>query len=93
MTPEKEIERGLHADQLLDHYLFKESFTTVRQNIMDSWASSPIRDKEGAHELRLMLHCLTNIENYIRSIAETGKMASLQREQTLGQKIMRIAGR
>ena len=89
MTIEKEIERGIHADQLLDHYLYKEAIATVKSTITDQWSSSPIRDKEGAHELRLMLHCLNAIEQHIKTVAETGKMAKIQRE-TLAQRMIRM---
>lgn len=81
---DREIERGRIAAGLLDNEIYKESVEKVRTAIIDTWASSPIRDTEGQHELRLMLKCLNDIQNHIKQVMETGKMAKIQQEEKHG---------
>lgn len=81
MTPEKESDRGLRASQLLDNEIFREAFDNLQQGIIDKWIACPIRDREGAHEWKLMQKLLSDLEGYIIQIAETGKMADIQLEQ------------
>ena len=80
MTLEAEAAKGTKARLLLESEIYKEAFTKTRQAIMDTWASSPIRDAEGQHELRLMLKLLDDVNGYIVSVANTGKLAQAQIE-------------
>lgn len=76
----KEMELGAKAQQLLDNASYKEAVSKVRQGIHDRWASSPIADREGQHELRLLLKLLDDLEGNIIEVAQTGKMAERQYE-------------
>ena len=76
-----ELDRGSKADHLLRNALYVECVEKVRQGIYDKFATSPVGDKDGQHELRLMLKCLDDIEANIREIATTGKMAAKQIEE------------
>lgn len=77
----QETARGTRARLLLESEPYKEAVSKVRQAIFDKWASSPIADKDGQHELRLMLKILGDLEANIRDVAQTGHLASLQIEQ------------
>jgi len=77
----EEDARGRQATELLDNAMFREAVDTLRQSLVDKWLSSPIRDIEGQHELRLMTKLLGDIESYISNIAKTGKMAAIQLEK------------
>jgi hypothetical protein len=81
----KDAERGARARLLLESEPYKEAAAKVRQGIIEKWATSPVMDKEGQHELRLMLKLLDDLEGNIRSVANDGKMAeeiiSRQKEQ------------
>lgn len=81
MSTETEAERGRQAELLLDNPIYQESITTVRNVIVSSWENSPIRDKEGQHELKLMLKLLNDLTQNIKLVAETGKLAKLQIER------------
>ena len=76
-----ESQRGIEVKALLQNPLFREAFDTLRAGIVDKWRSCPVRDKEGQHELKLMDVILSNVENYIKQIADTGKMADIQLER------------
>jgi len=81
MNVYEEDARGRQATELLDNAMFREAVDTLRQSLVDKWLSSPIRDIEGQHELRLMTKLLGDIESYISNIAKTGKMAAIQLEK------------
>jgi len=76
-----ELDRGAKAEHLLRNELYVECIGKVRQGIYEKFATSPVGDKDGQHELRLMLKCLDDVEANIREIATTGKMAAKQIEE------------
>jgi ABC-type siderophore export system fused ATPase/permease subunit len=81
MNVYEEDSRGRQANELLENSLFREAIDTIRQSLVDKWLSSPVRDIEGQHELRLMAKLLGDIEGYIENVAKTGKMAAIQLEK------------
>ena len=81
MNTETEAEKGRQAELLLDNPVYQESIEIVRNRIISSWESSPIRDKEGQHELKLMLKLLLDLTANIKLVAETGKLAKIQIER------------
>jgi len=74
----EDSERGHQARLLMENKLFQECVTQMRASIIDKWRSCPIRDTEGAHELKLMDKVLSDFEGYFKVIADTGKMADIQ---------------
>lgn len=81
MNLHEEVSRGRDAEQLLEHPIFKEAVQAVRDGIINKWADAPLRDKEGAHELKIMLKLLNDVEANIRQVVNTGKMANIQLEK------------
>lgn len=81
MSMTEELRRGEQARLLLQNELYTDAVEKVRQGIVDKWISCPIRDREGAHELKLMLKCLDEVTGFIKTAMETGKMAQIQLEQ------------
>jgi len=72
----KQVERGNHAARLLNDPLLQEAFASVETAIHEQWAASPIRDHEGAHELRLMLKLLTDLKAVFEGAVTDGKVAA-----------------
>lgn len=79
----KEIDRGARAEALLNDELFKESMEIVEKAIIDRWRDSPVGDKDGQHELRLMLKAFTDFRKNLEEALNTGKIATLQRRQEI----------
>lgn len=78
MTIEADMDRTNKAKVILDNPLYQESFDLVRQAIHEQWEATPVRDHEGAHELKLMLKLLGDVRaNLERAIAD-GKIAALE---------------
>ena len=92
MDIHKESERGHAAKQLLDNEIYREAIASLRESIVTKRRNAPIRDREGAHELKLMDKLLTDIEGYIKTVADTGKMADIQLEKEKNIAKLKIAG-
>lgn len=80
MNTSDELRRGEQARQLLQNELYVDAIEQVKQGIIDKWQQAPLRDREGHHELKLMLKLLGDLTGYIQTTMETGKMAQIQLE-------------
>ena len=81
MNLTEEVQRGHEAKQLIEHPIFKEAVAAVRAGIINKWADAPLRDRDGAHELKLMLKLLDDVEANIVRVVKTGEMATIQLER------------
>lgn len=81
MDLQTELQRGEQARQVLESEIYAESWQAVRDGIISAWESAPIRDKEGANELKLMLKLLTDVRRNVETVMQTGKMAKIQIER------------
>lgn len=88
----EEASRGARAKAILEAEIYRESMKSVRSAIIEKWESCPIRDQEGQHELKIMLKLLKEVEAHLKTVMETGKMASIQleNERTLKAKARRL---
>lgn len=75
MSLPDDASRGARAQRLLEDSIFDDAFKAVEQAIHDQWASSPIRDHEGQHELRLMLNLLRDVRASLEQTMADGKIA------------------
>lgn len=75
---EEDLSRARLATQILENPLFNETFSSIRSAISKAWGTSPIRDLDGQHELRLMLKALDDVEVCLRGIIDSGALAEAQ---------------
>ncbi len=61
--------------------LLTESFDLVRTAILEKWELTPLRDKEGAHELKLMLKLLGDVRANLEQAVADGKLAAAELKQ------------
>jgi hypothetical protein len=78
MSIEHDISRGARAEQLLNDPLLQEAFTSVRNGIVETWEAAPLRDTQGAHELKLMLKLLGDLRTVLEMTVADGKMAAVK---------------
>lgn len=95
-TLRKQMEEGTRAKSVLTDDAFVKAYGAVRQAIVDQWEQCPIRDREGAHELKLMLKIHTDLGKHLQKAVDDGKFAAeeLKRDKTISQRIaerLRIA--
>ena len=72
--------REEQAKRLLNDELFKEAFSTLEKNLLDSWNSSGVSEVEAREQIWLSLRLLERIRLHLTSIIETGDMAKKLRE-------------
>jgi hypothetical protein len=87
---EEQLERGARAKHVLDNPVFQEAFASVRQAILDKWENAPLSDREGKHELHLMLKLLNDVRGNLELALADGNMAAdklkhLNRDQTFAE--------
>lgn len=95
MSIQDDIDRGIKAAKLIEDPLLKEAFNSVRSAITEAWAEAPIRDKDGHHELKLMLKLLADVEGYFNRAIVDGTFAAeeLKRQNMAAKIIKRVRGR
>ncbi len=75
------MERAQQAVAVVNNPAFKRGFEELAQAIHTQWENTPIRDHEGAHQLKLMLKLLGDVRaNLERAIAD-GKVAAHELDQ------------
>lgn len=75
------LERGDRAAKLLGDPVLSDAFAAVDKAIHDKWAATPLRDKDAAHELRLMLKLLRDVRANLEAAVNDGKVEALRIEQ------------
>ena len=76
-----DLERGVKAEKLLNDSMLAEAFDLVRQAIHEKWEGSPMRDRDGAHELKLMLKLLGDVRANLEQAVTDGKLAAAELKQ------------
>ena len=76
MTLEAQVERGRRAQEILQDPLIMGAFESVALALHAAWEASPIRDKEGQHELKLMLKLLSDLKGYFDLALSDGQLAA-----------------
>lgn len=78
MTLQTDIDRGQKALRLLEDPTLIEAFELVRQAIHERWETAPIRDRDGAHELKLQLKLLNDVRANLEQAVNDGKLAAAE---------------
>ena len=81
MTPEQVLERASKAEKLLNDPLFNESFELVRQRLLETIESAPIRDVDAMRESQLMLKLLRGVRVNIEQAMKDGKVVVQRLEE------------
>ena len=74
-------ERIRRAKGLVNDPLLQESYTVLREDLMNRWIHSSSTDSEARESIWLAIRLLERIENHIKSIVETGHMAKVLEKQ------------
>lgn len=85
-----EIKKGREADRVLNDPLFVSAFDKIEASLIGQMKRVPMGDRDTQHELILSLQLLANVKRYFTEVLETGKMAEIQKDSTIKDKIRRI---
>jgi len=80
MTRDEEIRQGRNSERVLNDPLFKAAFDHIESNLINALKRMPIGDRDGQHEVVLMLQLMNRLQGFFTEMIETGKMATLQQE-------------
>lgn len=90
MTPDEEIRQARKAELLLNDPTFKQAMDGIEASLIDKIRKVAMADITTQHELVLSLQLLGSLRQSFTAMIQTGKMAEMQKEQTLAQKVKRL---
>jgi hypothetical protein len=76
VTLEADVIEGRKAQALLEDPTLKKAFDDVDTAIVDRWKAAPLRDADGAHELKLMHKLLWDVWANLELSVSNGKLAA-----------------
>lgn len=77
------ISRARRAAELLENPMFVDAWSAVEAEIISRWKDSPIKDKDGQQELRIMLHALRCVKAHFEQFVHDGQIAKAEKENLL----------
>lgn len=76
MTQEERLDRGIKAERIINDPLYVDAYEQVKAAILSAWESAPVRDREGQHELKLMLKALADVRAVFERAITDGKIVA-----------------
>lgn len=73
-----DLDRGIKAERLLRDGMFTDAFDMVAKAIHERWEQCPLRDRDGAHELKLQLKLLGDVRANLEQAISDGKLAAAE---------------
>ena len=77
----EELRRADDAKRLLDNPLFKEAFTTIREELIKHLLNTRVAEELERDRLYITIKALDLVEQHIQSVLETGKLAEREQEE------------
>ena len=77
----EELRRADEAKRLLETPLFKESFITIREELIKHLLNTRVAEEVERDRLYITIKALDLVEHHIRSVFETGKLAEKEQEE------------
>jgi hypothetical protein len=93
MTPEQEIKRGAEAEQVLNNVIYKEAFDKVEEGLIQAILSSALGDEKTHNKIAISLQLLHQIQNALKTVMQSGKMAKIQVNESVSDKVKKFVRR
>ena len=77
----EELRRADEAKRLLDNPLFKEAFSTIREELIKHLLNTRVAEELERDRLYITIKALDLVEQHIQSVLETGKLAENEQEK------------
>ena len=77
----EELRRADEAKRLLETPLFKESFITIREELIKHLLNTRVAEELERDRLYITIKALDLVEQHIKSVFETGKLAEKEQEE------------
>lgn len=75
MTPEELVVRASKAKRLIEDPLVSEALSAMEKEIVEAFASCPIRDDEGRRILQMELQRVRKFKGFFLGVMESGQVA------------------
>ena len=87
-----DVKRGEEAERLLSHPLLSDAFAKTEEGIIKAMSDAPMGDEKTHNRLVIALQLLTQIKRSIEVHVQTGKIASINIENTAYSRLKKVAG-
>ena len=77
----EELRRADEAKRLLETPLFKESFITIREELIKHLLNTRVAEEVERDRLYITIKALDLVEQHIKSVFETGNLAEKEQEE------------
>ena len=77
----EELRRADEAKRLLDNPLFQEAFKTIREELIKHLLNTRVAEEVERDRLYITIKALDLVEQHIKSVFETGKLAEKEQEE------------
>ena len=85
MEKGEEIARADQAKQILEHPLYVEALTTVKEALVQQLLDTRVAEEVERDRLYITIKALELVNQHIQSVLETGKLAEREQEDFLTQ--------
>ena len=85
MEKGEEIARADQAKQILEHPLYVEALTTVKEALVQHLLDTRVAEEGERDRLYITIKALELVNQHIQSVLETGKLAEREQEDFLTQ--------
>lgn len=75
---QKDRERALQAQQILDNPIYQEAITLVESRLIQAWQDTVVSQQEEREKIYQMLLAMRDIKSHIEGVLTTGKLAEMQ---------------
>lgn len=89
MTNEDEIRRGREAERLMSDPMLVEAFGAVEKAILDGLRTVDVGAKDAQRDLIVTLQLLGNLQRILKTHIQTGELAQIAKQESLGKRILR----
>ena len=77
----EELRRADEAKRLLETPLFKESFTTIREELIKHLLNTRVAEEMERDRLYITIKALDLVHQHVQSVLETGRLAEKEQEE------------
>ena len=77
----EELRRADDAKRLLDNPLFKEAFTTIREELIKHLLNTRVAEEMERDRLYITIKALDLVHQHVQSVLETGRLAEKEQEE------------
>lgn len=88
MTQDEEVRRGMEAQRVMAEPLLVEAFSRLESGVLDQLRRVGLGDEKAHHTLIATLQTIGAVKGHLLQIMETGKMASITKEESKARKFL-----